>query len=323
MITVLGEALIDLALAPDDETVQAQPGGSALNIAVGAARLGYPAALMARLSRDRFGDLLRRYALRNGVDLSAAPDADEPTAIAVGPGDPGRPAEAGPYSAAAAGWQWTSDELSWIPASTTVLHVGSLAWCAGPSANRVLRAAARARQRGALVCMDLTVHPEVMGSPGRGHILLERAFKLADVVRASVDDIGWLYPERAPQAVAEQWLRLGPGLVVVSCGGSGAMAIRGSGSILHRPAYPAEVIDPTGVGDAFTAALLGAMHRLGDEGKTPRALTAGDLAEVLDAAILAAAMTGERPGADPPTAIELRDRGHRRPAGLCSARPRG
>ena len=114
-----------------------------------------------------------------------------------------------------------------------------------------------------------------------------------------------MYPERAPQAVAEQWLRLGPGLIVVTCGPSGAMAIRGSGLVLHRPAYPAEVIDTAGVGDAFTAALLGAMHRLGDEGKTPRALTAQDLAEVLDAAILAAAMTCERPGADPPTATEL------------------
>jgi fructokinase len=311
MITVMGEALIDLALAPDDETVQAAPGGSALNIAVGAARLGYPAALMARISRDPFGELLRRYALRNGVDLSAAPDADEPTAIAVAQGDAGRPFDAGVYSSAAVGWQWTSDELSWIPAATTVLHIGSLAWCGAPSATRVLRAAARVRQRGALVCMDLNVHPEVMGTPGRGHILLERAFKLADVVCASIEDIGWMYPERAPQAVAEQWLRLGPGLIVVTCGPSGAMAIRGSGSVLHRPAYPAEVIDTAGVGDAFTAALLAAMHRLGDEGKTPRALTAYDLAEVLDAAILAAAMTCERPGADPPTASELHARKYR------------
>ncbi len=305
MITVMGEALIDLALASDDETVRAVPGGSALNIAVGAARLGYPAALMARISRDPFGELLRRYAIRNGVDLSAAPDADEPTAIAVAPGAASRPADAGLYSAAAAGWQWTSDELSWIPAQTTVLHVGSLAWCAAPSATRVLHAAARVRRRGALVCMDLNVHPALMGTPGRGHILLQRAFKLADVVRASVEDIGWMYPERAPEAVAEQWLRLGPGLIVVTCGPSGAMAIRGSGSVLHRPAPPAEVIDPAGVGDAFTAALLGAIHRLGEEGKTPRALTARDLVEVLDAAMLAAALTCERPGADPPTATEL------------------
>ena len=106
--------------------------------------------------------------------------------------------------------------------------------------------------------------------------------------------------------------RLGPGLIVVTCGPSGAMAIRGSGSVVHRPACPADVIDPASVGDAFTASLLGAIHRLGHAGTTPRALTARDLAEVLDAAILAAALTCERPGADPPTATELMASRHRR-----------
>lgn len=65
--------------------LRALPGGSALNIAVAAARLGYPAALMARLSDDPYGKLLRRYAIANGVDLSGVADADEPTAIAVAP----------------------------------------------------------------------------------------------------------------------------------------------------------------------------------------------------------------------------------------------
>ena len=210
MITVMGEALIDLALASDDETVRAVPGGSALNIAVGAARLGYPAALMARISRDPFGELLRRYAIRNGVDLSAAPDADEPTAIAVAPGaqPPGR---RGRLLGRRRGLAVDSDELSWIPAETSVLHVGSLAWCAAPSATRVLHAAARVRRRGALVCMDLNVHPELMGTPRPRPHPPQRAFKLADVVRASVEDIGWMYPERAPEAVAEQWLGSAPG----------------------------------------------------------------------------------------------------------------
>jgi hypothetical protein len=52
MITVMGEALMHLSPAPDETTLHAMPGGSALNIAVAVARLGYPAALMARLSRD-------------------------------------------------------------------------------------------------------------------------------------------------------------------------------------------------------------------------------------------------------------------------------
>ncbi len=102
MITVLGEAVVRLAPTSDEMTVRALPGGSALNIAIAAVRLGHPAALMARLSGDAFGQLLRRHAARNGVNLSAAPEADEPTTIEVlaergergaGPAVPGRRGE--------------------------------------------------------------------------------------------------------------------------------------------------------------------------------------------------------------------------------------
>jgi fructokinase len=287
MITVIGEAVIDLAQTADETTVRATPGGSALNIAVGAARLGHPAALMARLSRDSFGQLLRRHAARNGVDLSAAPEADEPTTIAVPPPSTERGARSRLYFGGAASSQWSSADLAWVPPATAVLHIGSLAWCAGASATRVLRTAARLRKRGALMCTDLNVHPEVMGTPGRGRILLDRTVRSADVVRASVEDIGWLYPGRAPQAVAQQWLGLGPSLVVVTSANVGAMAFRGPGLVLHRQAYPAD-IDAAGAEDAFTAVLLAALYRLSREGGTVQGMTARDLGGALDAACAAA-----------------------------------
>lgn len=314
MITVIGEALIELAPTSDALTLRALPGGSALNIAVGAARLGYPAALIARLSRDPFGQLLRSHAARNGVDLSGAPDADEPTAIALAPaGGIGRDVRSSLYSSGTPAWQWQPGDLAWLPAQTSVLHIGSLVWSAAASTAHVMRAASRLRQRGALVAMDLTVHPEVMRTPGQGRILLERALRSADMIRTSIEDIGWLYSGRAPQAVAEQWLRMGPGLVIVTSGAGGAMAFRGPGSVLHRPAsYPAVVVDTAGADDAFTAALLTVLHEHRESGRAARELGAAPLADALDIASLVAGMTCERPGADPPTAAEVRQRRYQR-----------
>jgi len=291
VITVLGEAVVRLAPTSDETTVRALPGGSGLNIAIAAARLGYPAALMARLSGDAFGQLLRRHAARNGVNLSAAPEADEPTTIAVLPGraDPGERARL--YLGGAASAPWSAADLAGIPPATSVLHIGSLTWCDGSSAGRVLKTAARLRRRGTLVSTDLSVRPEVMGTPGRGRVLLDRAIRAADVVRASTEDLAWLYPGRAPQAVAEQWLGAGPGLVVVTSGRAGAMAFRGPGSVLHRPAYPVSAgCDPAG--DAFTAGLLGGLHRLGPAAGTFGDVTAPDLAGVLDTACAAAGVAG-------------------------------
>jgi len=310
MITVIGEALIELAPTPDAATLRALPGGSALNVAVAAARLGCPAALIARLSRDPFGQLLRRHAARNGVDLTGAPDADEPTAIALAPGAGlGRDVRSSLYSSGTPSWQWRTGDLAWIPADTTVLHIGSLVWSAASSAANVLRAASRLRQRGALVCMDLTVHPEVMRTPGQGRILLERSLKSADVIRTSIEDIGWLYSGRSPQAVAEQWLRMGSELVIITSGAAGAMAFRGQGSVLHRPAaYPAGIVDTAGADDSFTAGLLATFHRHRASGDGTRNLAAIPLAEALDLASLVAGMTCERPGADPPTFAEVNER---------------
>ena len=297
MITVLGEAVVRLAPTSDETTVRALPGGSALNIAIAAVRLGYPAALMARLSGDPFGQLLRRHAARNGVNLSAAPDADEPTTIEVLPDRGERGERARLYLGGAASAPWSAADLAGIPPATKVLHIGSLAWCDGPSASRVLKTAGRLRRRGTLVSTDLNVHPEVMGSPGRGRILLDRAIRAADVIRASAQDVAWLYPGRAPQAVAEQWLALGPGLVVMTSGRAGAMAFRGPGSVLHRPAYAGHGSDAAGTGDAFTAGLLGALHRLGLEGGSAGDVGARDLADVLDTACAAAGAASERAGA--------------------------
>jgi len=294
VITVLGEAVVRLAHTSDEMTVRAVPGGSGLNIAIAAARLGYPAALMARLSGDAFGQLLRRHAARNGVNLSAAPEADEPTTIAVLPdrADPGERARL--YLGGAASAPWSAADLAGIPPATSVLHIGSLTWCDGSSAGRVLNTAARLRRRGTLVSTDLSVRPEAMGTPGRGRVLLDRAIRAADVVRASTEDLAWLYPGRAPQAVAEQWLGLGPGLVVLTSGRAGAMAFRGPGSVLHRPAgRPVTAAGHDPAGDAFTAGLLGALHRLGPAAGTVGDVAAPDLAGVLDTACAAAgAVTG-------------------------------
>ncbi|HEY2307043.1 MAG TPA: PfkB family carbohydrate kinase [Streptosporangiaceae bacterium] len=308
MITVLGEAFIALVPTSDETVVRALPEGSALTIAVSASGLGYPTALMARLSRDPFGRLLRRHAVRNGVDLSAAPDAEEPSTIAVVAHGASEDSRASLYLSGTADWQWSSAELAWIPSATTVLHVGSLVCCVAPGATHVLRAVARLRKGGAVVCLGLNARPDVMGTPGRGRLLMERPIRSATVIRASLADIAWLYPGRAPEAVAEDWLALGPDLVVITCGPRSVMAVRGSGSVLHRPAYPVDAADTAGAADAFTAALVGGLHQLRHAGADVGSLPGRDLAELIDTASLVAGMTCERAGASPPTAAELRQR---------------
>ena len=305
MITVLGGALVNLVPTSDETVLRALPGGSAFNIAVGTARQGFPTALMARFSRDAFGQMLRQHAERVGVDLSAAAEADEPTTIALMPSRPAERPRRSLYLEGTASGQWSTDELALIPSETTVLHIGSAVHWPAPVMARILRAAGRLRRRGALVSVDLNIRPDLTEAldetPGQSRLLLDRLLRSADVIRTSTAEIGWLFPERAPQAVAESWLKLGPGLVVVASGASSAMAVRGSGSALHRQAhrgngrkhdggpYRANGTDAIGAADGFTAGLLGTLYQLKQKERFIKGLDAEDLAEMLDSALQAAA----------------------------------
>jgi len=275
MITVIGDAVVTLLPGPAESVLRARPGGTGFGTAVSAARLGYPTALMARLSRDPFGQILRSHAARNGVDLSACPEADEPTMIAV-TAAAGRDSTGSLYFHGTASWQWTSAELGWIPADTTVLHIDSMACCVPPGSTRILRAAARHRGRGAIVCLNVGIEPAVLESPARGRLLIDRPVRSADVVRATVEDIAWLYPGRSPEAVAQMWLAAGPKLAVITRGSESVIAIRDSGVVLHRPLYGSDV--------AFTGALLGGLHQLRCSGQGMAGLTTGALGSMLDAA---------------------------------------
>ncbi len=290
MITVIGEAMVTLTPAPDSGLMQASPAGSAFTTAISAARLGYPTALMARLSRDSLGQFLRMHAEIDGLDVSASPEADEPTMIAVVSSDAGAVRTDSLYFRDTASWQWSAAELGWIPASTTVLNLDLLDCCMLPGSTWILRAAARQRQRGAIVCLNVTAKPAVMGSATRGQLLLDRAVKAADLVTTSLEDISWLYPGRGAEAVARLWLAKGPGLVVITCGSDGLIAIRKSGIALHRSGlHPASA---TGFDASFTGALLGGLHELGGGGASIEALSMSELASVLDTATASRSGTG-------------------------------
>ena len=64
---------------------------------------------------------------------------------------------------------------------------------------------------------------------------------------------------------AREIMGLGPGHVVIKKGEHGAMLVSRDDELYLVPAYPVdEVVDPTGAGDAFAGAFLGALARAGD-----------------------------------------------------------
>jgi fructokinase len=305
MIVVCGEAVIDLI--PDDaDGVRwtAVPGGSPANASVALARLEVPTALLARLSDDGFGRHLRRHLRRNDVDLSLAVAAAQRSSIAIVELDETGAASYRFDIDGAADWQWSAAELARaLPATATAVHAGSLALTLAPGAGH-LEDFLRQARAGHTICIDPNVRPSIAGDVTQLRPMVECWCTIADILKASSDDVAALYPDETVDAVASRWLQLGPSAVVITLGAEGALAVSRTGTI-RLPAPPTVVVDTVAAGDTFTAGMLASLHFGGKLGGRLTSLAEPDLVAAITYGLRAAAVTCSRTGADPPRAEDI------------------
>jgi fructokinase len=309
VVEIVGEALIDLVPAGGADLFQAVPGGSPANVAVGLARLGVHARMLARLADDAFGRRLRLHLEQNGVDLAQIVAASEPSSLAVVSLDVNGGASYDFRVAGTADWQWSDSELGGAVSDDVVaLHAGSLAMTTLPGAAVLGRLLERARST-ATVSYDPNCRPLLMGTPEQVRTAIERCVTCADIVKVSAEDLAWLVPNEPIEDVAAGWLGRGPALVIVTLGPDGAFALGRVCGVVREEGVPVRVVDTVGAGDSFTSALLAGLHRrdlLGaDRRPTLHQLDEYVLSEVLGEAIVASALTCTRRGAEPPTWQEV------------------
>ena len=292
---VVGECVADIVRAVGRPDVP-HPGGSPANVAYGLARLGRPTALLTQLGADEPGALIAAHLRSGGVRLLSDGQSDVRTPTAVVSLDADGRAD---YAFDIA---WTLRPTA-LPFAPRHLHLGSIAAVAEPGADAVLDLAASLRGR-ATISYDPNVRPQLMGDRTRALRRVEDCVALSDVVKASDEDLAWLYPGEPEQAVVDRWLALGSALVLITRGGAGASARTRDGSAVV-PARRVTVVDTVGAGDSFMSAALDALAELAPGRAEPAALDDDALGVVLRRAVTAAAVTVSRAGANPPSAAEL------------------
>jgi len=265
--------------------------------------------MLARLSGDVLGRRLRAHLADNGVDLSHVVDATEASSLAIVALGADGSADYDFRVDGTADWQWTEGELATALSDVQALHLGSLA-VTTPPGGAVLRDLAARAKASATVTFDPNVRPLLMGSPEQVMAVVDEMLGVADVVKASIEDVEWLAPGRSAADVAAGWAAAGPALVVMTRGGEGALAVGRSCGTAECTATPIDVVDTVGAGDSFMSALIAGLHQRDLLGAGRRdaigALATDDVRELLREAVTASAITCSRLGADPPTAPELR-----------------
>jgi fructokinase len=298
-VLVVGESLVDIVNAADGD-IKEYAGGSAANVAVALARLGRPVRFATSFAEDDHGRLIAEHLDDAGVTLAADPGAVSRTSTAV--------ATIGVDGAADYEFdlEWRLNPVAEEP-HPLVVHTCSLGAVLSPGADDVFTLLERLREF-ATVSYDVNARPAITGTGPDLVDAVERMAGIADLVKASDEDLEALYPQLGTVKAARRLLSLGAEAVVVTRGGDGALWV-GADHVVEVDSHTVEVADTIGAGDTFGAALLDALWEAGHLGAERRkALAELDREQVegvLSHATRAAAVTVSRPGADPPYRHEL------------------
>jgi fructokinase len=143
---------------------------------------------------------------------------------------------------------------------------------------------------------------------------VERVNSFSHLIKASDDDINWLYglePGSNVDQIAWDWIGDTTKIVFVTRGGDGASIYRRNKTKLDVQSRKVKVQDSVGAGDTFCANTLAQLQQLGALGSSAferlAELTDKQLIEIAKVSSVAASMACEKTGAEPPTDAELAD----------------
>lgn len=307
-LLAIGESLVDVVDAPDDDgspILVEHPGGSPLNIAVGAARLGLPVTLLTAVGPDPRGEAILQHVRASGATVDPLSLRREPSSSATAHIQTDGSAE---YSFDV---RWSLPDGLPVPtaAEAGIVHTGSLGAFVEPGGRAVVELL-RAAGDDVLITFDPNIRPSLVGGHPEAFARFAEIAALATVLKLSDEDASWLYPGLDLEEVIDRILELGPALVAVTRGGEGALLATRHDRVSVE-GVRVDVIDTIGAGDSFMSALIAQLAGLLDAGATPGELRT---ASVFDAAALerigafavrCAAITVSRAGANPPHLTDL------------------
>lgn len=309
MFITCGEALFDifaqpsLSGAPHGIGFDGVIGGSPLNVALGLSRMGNRASLFTRLSNDMFGRNIRAFMKDAGIHDDYCVATDQQTTLAMILTKPdGQP----DYSLYTKGTADCSMEMSDIPAALDsgdqVIHLGSFA-TAYPQSGRVLLEFAKKNAGKKFIAFDPNARPMVISERGPWHEMVDEMLPISNFVKASDEDLEFLYPGQPIEAFLDRCMKAGVDVACVTRGPDGAIAKTANGQSVDLPGRKVDVKDTVGAGDTFQAASL---HFLGQAQLTRKGEAQKvDLKALVSFAINAAALTCTKRGADLPTLAEI------------------
>jgi len=261
----IGEALVrftpaDREILETAATYAVHVGGAEANVCADLAALGVRTAWISRLPANPLGRRVAAAFAAVGVNVEGVRWAPEGRVglMFLQPGAAPRSGEMLYYRRDSAFSQVDADEIPWqILDGTSVVHLTGITPALGAGPRRLVeRAILEARRRGVRVSLDVN-YRVTLWTPTAAREVLEPLLQGLDVVFINDRDARTVFGvEGDPEATARTLRgRFGCATLVLTLGAAGAL-VHDAEEVRRHPAYPVDIVDRIGRGDAFASGFL-------------------------------------------------------------------
>ena len=256
----LGEVLIDMIVADGAPSLEeasefvARPGGAPANVAVALARLGVPSAFCGAIGADPFGNRLRQLLESAAVDTTSLRTIDgESTSLAFAWKDARGDGHFRFIRLADTQLSAEQVDAAGIDQRAAII-VGTVALTREQPRGAIYRAIEIAGAAGIPVIVDINMRPSLWRSRDEAITACAPLIEAATILKLSIDDADFLFDLREPAEIFA--IEFGSAAIrLLTDGGRGAWFRDVDGAVQHVPAFEIDPLEPTGAGDAFTAAI--------------------------------------------------------------------
>ena len=229
-----------------------QPGGCAANTAISLAKLGISVSVVGKVGKDIFGDAVERDLQTSGVRIDAlrrsSTHGTSKTVILPVIGEDRRY-----IHTIGANADFTVDDIS-VPLVMQAQVFALGGYCVLPrlEPQRIATLLNNMREMGIRTMLDVVV-PASIDHPTLDD--LRPILPFIDVFMPNIEEAAMLTGETDPAKQAELFLHAGCNIAIITRGRDGAL-LMSTHETLEAPAFPVEVVDVSGAGDAFVAGFI-------------------------------------------------------------------
>lgn len=272
-VIALGELLIDLTENGISEQgnclMEANPGGAPCNVLSMLSNLGRKTAFIGKVGADRFGEILKKAVLEQGIDgsnLQMDPDIHTTLAIVLKKEDGDR--DFAFYRNPGADIMLNENEIDpEFIKKGRIFHFGSLSLTDEPCRSATKKAIKAAKEAGLLISFDPNLREPLWKSLDEAHKQIEWGLEQCDLLKISDNEIEWFTQEADYDKGIDRLKKDHPNLkfIALSLGADGSRIYTEHFRVEKEAFLQEATIETTGAGDTFWACVLDGVLNYGTD----------------------------------------------------------